>query len=32
MDLEDVKDWAKDNQKGLIVGAIIGFVLRGLLK
>lgn len=32
MTIEEIKQWAKANQKGLIVGAIIGFVASRLLK
>lgn len=32
MTLEDIKLWIRENQKGLIVGGIAGFVLSRLLK
>lgn len=32
MDLEDIKTWVSDNRKGLIVGAIVGFILSRVLK
>lgn len=32
MDLEQIKAWSYDNRKGLIVGAILGFVVSRLLK
>lgn len=32
MELEEIKQWALENKKGLIAGFVIGFVIRGLLK
>jgi predicted negative regulator of RcsB-dependent stress response len=32
MTLEEIKQWAIENRKGLIVGAVAGFVLSRLLK
>lgn len=32
MTLEEIKQWALVNKKGLIVGAILGFVASRLLK
>lgn len=32
MTFEELKQWALDNKKGLIVGAALGFVVSRLLK
>lgn len=32
MSFEEIKQWALDNKKGLIVGLVAGFVVSRLLK
>jgi predicted negative regulator of RcsB-dependent stress response len=32
MTVEEIKQWIRLNQRGLIVGAILGFVARSLLR
>lgn len=32
MTIEEIKKWVADNQRGLIVGVIVGVVLRSILR